>query len=296
MDAPMSPYYTAVERFLAEHKIQLAPKLIDFSGIEAAARQALADNLCTYRKSVNLSQVDMAKLLGVSLSQYKKYESGAEILRIDLAQKWSLHFSTPVFYLLQGSGYGKYLAGSERDSRFNFIWFLANSLNDEYFSKLIDMLCLFLEKPQTGNLPEPSGITRDVIKEVTDEIENTMYIAIAYGMQAIRKWFGYSQEQFAELMGVSLSTYQQYERPTITPRFSIFFAARCAMSLGIDPLISIAGTRFAQVRHMQNTRMALIRRIVADLDEERLMPLKPLVKGFAEMAKQIPGALLVDDA
>lgn len=296
MDTPVSPYYTAVEKFLAEHKIQLTPKLIDFSRIEAEARKVLADNLCSYRKSVNLSQTSMANILGISLSQYKKYESGAEILRVDLAQKWSLRFNMPVFYLLQGSGYGKYLAGNDPDNRLNFIWFLANSLTDEYFHKLIDMLGLFLQKPQTAKTLEPSGITREAIKEANDEIENKMYIAIAYGMQAIRKWFGYSQEQFAELMGVSLSTYQQYERPTITPRFSIFFAARCAVSLGIDPLITISGTRFAQVRHMQNARMALIRQIVSDIDEARLAPLKPLVQGFAEMAQQIPGALLIADA
>lgn len=290
----ISPYYAAVEKFLAEHAIQLNPKLIDFSGIEAVARKALARNLSTYRKSVNLSQTDMAKILGVSLSQYKKYESGTEILRHDLAQKWSLRFSTPVFYLLQGSGYGDYLAGSDADNRFNFIWFLANSLTDEYFGKLVDMLCLFTHRPPARKMPEPSGITRDVIKEVLDEIENRMYIAAAHGMQAIRKYFGFSQEQFAELMGVSLSTYQQYERPTMTPRFNIFFAARCVMSLGINPLITIAGTRFAQVRRMQDARMALIREIVAGIDETRLAQLKPLVKGFAEMARQIPGALIVD--
>lgn len=296
MSTPISPYYTAVEKFLAEHKIQLTPRLIDFSGIESEARKALAENLGTYRKSVNLSQTDMARILGISLSQYKKYESGAEILRIDLAQKWSLRFNTPVFYLLQGSGYGKYLAGNDRDSRFNFIWFLANSLTDEYFRKLVDMLRLFTRTPSAAKMPKPSGITPSVIKEATDEIESKMYIAIAYGMQAIRKWFGYSQEEFAELMGVSLSTYQQYERPTITPRFNIFFAARCAVSLGIDPLITIEGTRFAQVRHMQNARMALIRQIVADIDEAQLTPLKPLVQGFADMARLIPGALLVVDA
>lgn len=290
----VNPYYAAVEKFLADHKIQLTPRLVDFSAIETEARNALAHNLSSSRKSVNLSQTDMARILGVSLSQYKKYETGAEILRVDQAQKWSLRFNTPVFYLLQGTGYGKYLAGSEADNRFNFIWFLANSLSDDYFRKLIDMLCLFIQKPAARKMLEPSGITREVIKEVIEEIENEIYIAIAHGMQAVRKFFGYSQEQFAELMGVSLTTYQQYEKLTMTPRFNIFFAARCAVSMGINPLVTIAGTKFAKVRHMQNARMALIRELVADIGEQQLAQLKPLVNGFAEMAKQIPGAVIVE--
>jgi transcriptional regulator with XRE-family HTH domain len=289
-----NPYYAAVEKFLAENKIQLNPRLIDFSAIESEARQALARNLGLYRKSVSLSQTDMARILGISLSQYKKYESGAEILRIDLAQKWSLRFSTPVFYLLQGSGYGGHLGGRDADYRFNFIWFLANSLTDEYFFKLLDILRLFANKPRTWKAATPSGITREDVMEANREIDSKMYIAIACGMQAIRKWFGYSQEQFAELMGVSLSTYQQYEKPTMKPRFNIFFGARCIMSLGINPLITIAGTKFAKVRLMQDARLELIREIVSNADEEQLMRLKPLVTGFTEMAKQIPGSLIVD--
>jgi transcriptional regulator with XRE-family HTH domain len=290
----MHPYYAAVEKFLAEQQVQITPRLIDFPAIETEARKVLADNLCQSRKSVNLSQTAMARIFGISLSQYKKYESGREVLRIDLAQKWALRFSRPVFYLLQGSGYGKYLAGSDGEDQFEFIWFLANSLTDEYFSKLVDLLCLFTRKPRTGKMPEPSGITRAMIDEVLDEIENRIYIAIAYGMQAVRKWFGYSQEQFAELMGVSLSTYQQYEKPTMKPRFNIFFAARCVISMGINPLVTIAGTRFARIRHMQNARMTLVREVVAGIEPEQLQRLRPLIKGFAETAKQTPGALIVD--
>src|SRR5690349_6320514 len=96
-------YYTAVEKILAENKTRFTPRLCDFAPIEKDARKALADNLCQYSKSINLPQARMAKIFGVSLSQYKKYETGEEIVRVDLAQKWSLRFSTPFFYLLQGS-------------------------------------------------------------------------------------------------------------------------------------------------------------------------------------------------
>jgi transcriptional regulator with XRE-family HTH domain len=287
-------YYTAVEKILAENKTQFTPRLIDFSQIEEAARKALAENLCTYRKSVNLPQARMAKIFGVSLSQYKKYETGAEIVRVDLAQKWSLRFSTPFFYLLQGSGYGKGLTSSDTDNRLNFIWFLANSLTDEYFTKLIDVLSTITGKPRPAEALQPSGITRAHLLRVIEEIDSQMYIAIAYGMQAIRNWFGGSQEQFAELMGVSLSTYQQYEKPVMKPRFSIFIAARYGMGTGVNPLLAVAGTEYAKVRFMQNERMALIREMVADISEERLTQLKPFITGFEGMAKRTPGALITD--
>ncbi|HEX5056269.1 MAG TPA: helix-turn-helix transcriptional regulator [Gammaproteobacteria bacterium] len=290
----VSHYYTAVEKILAENKTTFTPKLIDFEPIEREARKALADNLCLYRKSVNLPQARMARIFGVSLSQYKKYETGEEIVRVDLAQKWSLRFNTPFFYLLEGSGYGRGLTSSETDNRLNFIWFLANSLSDEYFSKLIDVLCTLTGKPRPAKTPEPTGITREHLHKVIEEIDNQMYIAIAYGMQAIRNWFGGSQQQFAELMGVSLSTYQQYEKPVMKPRFSIFIAARYGLGTGVNPLLAVAGTRYAKVRYMQNERMALIREIVSDIPQDRLTQLKPFITGFAGMAKQTPGALIVD--
>lgn len=286
-------YYTAVEKILAENKTRFTPKLVDFAPIEQEARKALADNLCMYRKSVSLPQARMAKIFGVSLSQYKKYETGEEIMRVDLAQKWSLRFSTPFFYLLQGSGYGKGLTSSDTDNRLNFIWFLANALTDEYFSKLIDVLSTLTGKPRPQAL-QPTGITRDHLLRVIEEIENKMYIAIAYGMQAIRNWFGGSQEQFAELMGVSLSTYQQYEKPVMKPRFNIFIAARYGLGTGVNPLLAVAGTEYFKVRFMQNERMTLIREMVADIAQERLMQLKPLITGFTGMARQTPGALIVD--
>lgn len=291
----MSLYYSVVEEFLAKHEeIQFKPKLIAFDGIEEGGREALARNLCLYRKSVNLPQAKMARIFGISLSQYKKYEMGLEILRVDLAQKWSLRFSTPFFHLLRGCGYGEGLTTSDFDDRFNFLWFLANSLTDEYFSRLIDLLCLFTGKSSTAKSLAHFGITRLDLKKVLQEIDSEMYIAIAYGLQAIRKRFQFSQEHIAELLGVSVSTYQQYEKPTMKPRFSIFIAARYGMATGINPLVIVAGTLYAKVRYMQNERMALIRDIVANVDQDRLLQLKPLLTGFSNMARQIPGALIVD--
>lgn len=293
-EGEISHYYTAAQKVLAETKAVFTPRLIDFDPIEEEARKALADNLCLYRKSVNLPQARMARIFGVSLSQYKKYEAGEEIVRVDLAQKWSLRFNTPFFYLLEGSGYGKGLTSSDTDNRLNFIWYLANGLSDDYFSRLIDVLCTLTGKPRPAKALQAYGITREHLRKVIEEIETRMYIAIACGMQAIRNWFGGSQQQFAELMGVSLPTYQQYEKPVMKPRFSIFIAARYGMGTGINPLIAVAGTEYAKVRFMQNERMALIREIVSDIPEDRLAQLKPLITGFAGMAKQTPGALIVD--
>ena len=287
-------YYTATEKFLTDHNLQFKPRLIDFTEIEKGALIALANNLLQYRKSVNLSQAKMAKILNISFSQYKKYELGIEVLRVDLAQKWSLRFSMPFFHLLQGSGYAEYLTDGNSDSRLNFIWFVANSLTDKYFSKLIDVLTPFIQKPNSEKSLDPFRVTRDDLKKVNEEIENRMYIAIAYGMQAIRKFFDFKQEHIAELMGVSLSTYQQYEKPVMNPRFNIFIAARYGMATGITPLASVAGTHYAKVRNMQNARMALIRELVANIDPNLLTRLKPLVTGFADMAKQTPGALIID--
>ncbi len=291
----MNDQYKAVlDMFERNPQLEFKPRLIDFEEFEAQALGILGDNLLEYRKSVNLSQSNMAKILGVSLSQYKKYEQGLDVLKIDMAQRWSLRFCTPFFHLLQGSVYDSGEITHRMDKQYNFIWFLANSLTDDYFGRLVEMICLFVDKNYKPKAPEPSQIERRDIEKVLTEINEKMYIIIAYGLQAFRAHFNVNQEKMAELLNISLATYQQYERPTMNPRMHMFIAARFYVAAGINPLFILHNTHYSRVRNMQNERMTLLQEIIDNMDEERMMELKPLVNGFATMAKSVPGATIVD--
>ncbi|MFL0810071.1 MAG: helix-turn-helix transcriptional regulator [Agarilytica sp.] len=288
------PYYLKVfallsERYPKEHKA----KTISFQKQEQHTKAAMANNMASNRKLANLSQAQVAKSLGVSLSQYKKYESGLDTMRIDVAQRWSMVFSQPVFHLLQGSEFEQYLPSIKYDKELNYLWCLANSLTDKYFSILLNNLLQFASG-QHANVASfsNSGITQEKMTQVRQESQDNIYVAIAYGLRAMRDYFSWSQEYTAAVIGVSLSTYQDYEKPEPFPRFSVLVSARFTVATQIDPLIILGATHYSEVRKMQNARLELVRSILDDIDPILLLQIRPLIDGFSKSVTRIPEARL----
>lgn len=291
----MNQYYNIVRDYLsANSDIQFKPKLYDFAPLDEAAIKALANNLLTYRRALTFSQSRMAKVLGISLSQYKKYESGLEVMRADTAQKWALHMNLSFYHLLEGSPYAQGFSTCGHDKKISHLWFLANSLSDKYFYKLINILGLFARSPHVAKELQASGITRDEVKRVLYEIEHDMFVIAGYGLRAVRDHFQYKQEYIAELLGVSTFTYQQYEKPTMSPRFNVLTVARFGVATGIDPAVVLKGSYYMKVRSLQDQRMMLMREVVEDIDAKLILKLKHLVEGYFSMATDIPEAMLVD--
>ena len=291
----MHQNYTAVRDYFASHpELKFAPTLYDFSEIDSIAMQAISTNLLVYRKSLNYSQGGMARVLDASLSQYKKCEAGVESMRVDMAQKWALRTNLSFYHLLEGSIYDQCFMTSNYDKKISFIWFLANALSDEFFFKLVNIIHLFIKNSHFKQLFKASGITREKMNRAVKEIDSDMYIAIAYGLRATRDHFGCTQEQIAELMGISLPTYQQYEKPTMKPRFNIINTARFGISTGIPPVALLQGTQYGKLRYMQDERWKLMREVTDGIDPNLLVELKYLVNGFFASARNIPQALMVD--
>lgn len=289
----MSTYFQYMKQIISDDiDSQFSPKHLDFEKIEKGVPDILAKNLASTRKSAGYSQSKMAEILGVSLTQYKKYEMGTEILKIHMAQKWALRFGKPFFYLLQNSNYD--LAPREAINEISFKWNLANSLSDYYFMKLLDIVWLFSDTQPAEKPLIKRKITREMVKEAIDELDNSIYISIAKGVRAFRERFDISQDQMAELVGVSRSTYQQYEKETMSPRINLLIAGRFLLATGISPLVLLKGTKYSEVRYAQEERMALLWRAIETLTPEKTKELEPLISGFFDMAREIPGATIAD--
>ncbi|VUD69069.1 hypothetical protein TDB9533_04433 [Thalassocella blandensis] len=286
-------YYLPVREFFSRHpEISPNPRKLGLSAHDKEARVKVAANLSRFRKSMGMSQSRFAGILDVSLSQYKKYESGSESIRLDVSHRMALKCGMPIFYLLFGTKYAEYLPLPKFFESFNRIWFFANLLTDEYFEKLCRVLLCFTNELSEINI-SPSGVTKDIFDLALDENLNDIYLATSLGIKAAREHFDYSQDFVAETMEVAPCTYQEYEKAANRPKYNIFIAARYCICLGINPFHVLVNTHYMKIRTMQNGRIEIIQRIVEDIGEEKMNALTPIVEGFYEAIKDFPDSVNV---
>lgn len=290
---PSTNYYTAALANLEQNPaLTFKPKTIEFKLYEADARCHISRNLLGFRTSLNLSQDKFAHLLGISRSQYRKYETGEETIRLDIAHRITLKCGLPLFHLLQKSKYSELIKLPPKNPGFDRILFYANSISDHCFIKLCEILAVITgNKKPTANYQAPD-LNHEDFSNALNENEHCIYIAIAEGIRAIRTFYKLTQEELATLMDISTNTYQEYEKPVQRPRFNMLMAVRWTVATGIHPFVALAGTHFVKIRHMQAQRLEVLETLLSDCKDEELCNLLPLVEGFYMSIKNQPGALL----
>ena len=282
--------YNAVIDYLdANPDRKIKETIIDFSSYDENAKIHIASNLTAFRKRLGLSQAAMCNLLDISTSQYKKYESGSEVIRMDVVHKLSLKYGLPMFDLLARSKYASLLNIDDKYSGLHKVCFYANSLTDEYFEKLCHLLLLFSKTDKSIDITL-SGITTKDFDLALEENENHIYISTAEGIRAARHHFNYSQEHMADLMNVSVSTYQEYEKLTQRPRFNMLMPARYVVATGLSPFTVLIGTHYIKIRFMQNCRIEIIKEILCGMDSNVTDEMYPMVDGFIDTVKSLPNS------
>ena len=283
-------YYTKVKQYLETNRVDIPVRCVDYDFADRDINDVVSRNLTLLRKSLGYSQQQFANLLTISLSQYKKYESGNEIIRFDISQRISLKLGYPNLYLLEGSSYQQYLKIPSKILEFGKIWYFANSLQDDKFEQYCKiLLAVFNLGTERLNL-EPSGVTIEDFERAVEENENRGYVAIGDGIRAIRHYLDKSQEQLAELMGVSVNSYQGYESATQKPRFNLVVAAHYLAAIGVDPLNTMVGTHYVKIRKMQNYRLHVLQNIFQGYDREKINQFIPVVEGFFKSISELPNS------
>lgn len=290
---PSTNYYAAALAHLQQHpELICTSRTIEFRLYEADARRHIADNLLGFRTSLNLSQEKFARLLGISRSQYRKYETGEETIRLDIAQRITLKCGLPLFHLLQKSKYETLIKLPPKNPWFDRILFYANSISDSCFIQLCEILTICTDNKKPLASYQISHLTQADFASALAENEQSIYIAIAEGIRAIRVFFNLTQEDLAELMCVSTNTYQEYEKPVQKPRFNMLMAVRWTVATGIHPFVALAGTRFVKIRHMQAQRLEVMETLLSACSDRELCNLLPLIEGFYLSIKNRQDSLL----
>lgn len=272
---------------------KISPRHFDFESYEVPTLKIMSKNLTDFRIFLGESQLSFSDKIGISRPQYRKYEQGIDVIRLDIAHRISIKFGFPVFFLVSNSPYQALLNLPNRCLPFDTILRYANALNDEYFLKLCNILHHYIgsENPiNASNLPSSKGLDFEFALKENREY---CYIAISQGITAVRHYYELSQEEVAGYMGIALSTYREYEKPSQRPRYNLLTSIRWAASLGVHPFYALAGTELYKVRELQNQRIEVLMQIICKLSEAQIKELIPLVKGFYDTASPIEGSLLL---
>lgn len=290
---PEGYYRNATISMLKAKPAEMTLRRFDFDAYEKPTLEQISLNLLTYRKVLGESQDSFANKIEISRPQYRKYEQGLDVVRLDVAHRISIKFGLPAFFLVTGSPYQALLNLPVKDSSFDKIWRYANSLSDHYFLKLCKNLENYIGCESPASISSLPGVTKLNYELALKENRAYIYIAMAESIKAIRQHYGYSQEQIAEFMGVALSTYREYEKPTQRPRFNLLVSIRWAASTGIHPFYALAGTEIIKVRELQNRRLDVLIELFSNITRSEVASLIPLVEGFYRTCASRKDALLL---
>ncbi len=283
-----------INDLLKKMDLRCPPKVhIDFNEIEENLKSCIATNLIRLRKSKSVSQGLMAQELNISLSQYKKYESAKELIRVDLAQYISLRYGCPLFKLAEGSSYEPVLNFYDCVKANEKLTYLSKALLDKNFNQLLNGIQIFLDIDKTQwETCSNSGVDHPTFAMAIKECLTETYSIIAVGLKSVRSHFNLSQEEVASRIGVSTCTYQKYESVSAYTKYNILYALRYSAVMGVHPHILMHGSYFVKVRNMQNSRVDTINNLFDRLPKETVSGLEPFIDGMYKYFIRKDGALL----
>lgn len=205
----------------------------NFSELENGIGVQIGVNLRDYRLSVGHTQQKHAKLMGVSLSQYRKYETGVDIPRYHTACRWGMATGASFYNLLLNTPYQELLPSHLVAWKLIPFGKLVGRLSDSAYLGLVRMVGS-LEFTQEIIIPKPLDSDLGCVDFALafDELETESYAMNSLNIRLLRQSRHYSQEQMAELLGVNINTYRNYETSALAPKFSMLFAVRFFLVFG----------------------------------------------------------------
>lgn len=262
--------------YLLSAQIRLNYKIsqLPFGQLEKDTPSIMGRNLKRIRSLLKWSQREMASALNVSLSQYKKYESGAEIMRMVTAAGWTVLLGIPFHQLFYGS-------------QFPLDWDRLG-ISDE-LTQLLPELNRLDEKDFVNWLSLAQGVLNSHIHYDSSTNQNASrqkalddlthyYADIAKGLTCFRQLVHMTQESMSEILNVSLSTYQGYENNADEHSFSVIMAVRFFLATRINPIWLMAGTHFFQYRQLQNQRLVALKQLMQNCTPRQFGHLLALAK------------------
>lgn len=264
-------------------------KHLNFSELEQNIGLIIGQNLKKYREQRGYTQHQHAELLGVSISQYRKYESGIDIPKYHTLCRWTLLTGCSLYCLIRGSQYSDLFPDQLTSWRLTPFNFLLGRLKQEPFNALLQLIYSlgFVEDVHVfKTLPEPNQMID--IEAAFEQIEQGTYLIIAKNLRQFRAEQELSQEHIADLIGVNLNTYRSYESLTSPPKFSYLIAIRFILVFGRHMSSLMPDTYFASFLRHYIHRLSHIAPILYAVSDAQHKQLETIFKSIEGIAKDNP--------
>lgn len=239
--------------------------IIDFEKLEVGIGDQIGHNLYCVRTRQGIPQKKAANNLGISLSQWKKFEQGKEIMRLDTAVRWCTESGVPLSRLFSGTVYAENRIAATKEAALDRLSATISHLDNTLYLYVVNTLCTVFciaTKPITHTRAFPCHFSFDK-KLLIDEY----FSHISVGVREYRDKHKLSQSDVAEGVNISVSAYQNYECKSKFTRFSTILAARYAVYTKQNPLALVSQTRIGNVRKHHDERLRHFTSIVEEIDE-----------------------------
>lgn len=255
----------------------------DFNSIEAGLSEQVGQNMRVVRSHLGQSQQHLAQRIGVSLSQYRKYEGGKDLPRLHSALLWSIETGVPTHWLFHDTGYQRWLNvpfNQHWVPIFHFINRASPWALQAFQSVLTGMLGCYGETHQLISLQKArQALSGDLIRD-------HYYHAVSEKLRQYRQNIGLSQDAAAQIMDISTEAYRRYETPNRCTHFSINLVMRFWVATGTNPVELSSETLVFQYREKQRDNFRIILPLLEQLDSAQLNQLSSLM----EVLEALPGA------
>lgn len=239
---------------------------IEFSKLEENIHDILGRNLFEIRSRAKITQKRMADILNISTSQWKKYEHGKEMLRMDNAVTFSEITGVPLQRLFSGTAYSP---SQEKPHQLYY---------DNLCRKVTQLPgVIFIEYQKiisaTFNLDKHINLSSQDLalsNLTTSTRKKTFFTSIGANIREYRNTIGCTQKIFSDTLNISLSACQRYESPNRSARFGLLLAARLQSATDIQPIQLLKGTEFSKSRINFNKRTQDFYRIIHNIPESEL--------------------------
>lgn len=249
------------------------PRQVDFDDLEARDRDQIGINLRRCRLALQLSQCSMARLLGVSHTQYRNFEEGRYHLRLQHTAHFMVNTGIPLHYLFQNSCYSPLFEHLDLNTACLPLQSFVGRCNDTAFSGLVDLVAGHLDIEQPA--APPFALCWPDERLIALDLGN-YYRLIGEGLYQLRQIVNISQDDLATLLGITGATLAAYERNRIAESrsYAAYMAMRLWAATGINPLWITHGSAFYARRRLQHLRMDYLQHLLADQPESVVFQLQ----------------------
>lgn len=237
----------------AQIRAEFRPKAMDFTAFEVGLDALYAANLRQCRLAIGVGQDVLARDLGISLSQYRRYESGRDYMRMGTTARYMMHTGIPFQYFFLGGPYDYLFSSLTIRLDLLRVQMFVGQQNDRVFTALITLLSELMD---IALPPPPSedGLYWPSQDEVAAELPG-YYLMVSNGLRHFREVLALSQEDLAELLCIAPSTLGSYEKAKNEPHFNVIMALRLWAATGVNPVWLTYGSHFFNMRRLQHRRM-----------------------------------------